>query len=486
MAEVTHFLTAFSAAAAGSLAGAIWEGTILAVAVALCLHFVKGITAGIRSVLWTAVLLLVIALHFIPLTSSGSAIAQANSALHFDPRWSLAIAAIWLALSIFRAAQLIHSALGLRRIAKQATAVAASPECASLLRAGLRSAELCTSVDVDRPSVIGFFRPRVLIPQMFFEKLSAPELEQIVLHEMEHLRRADDWTNLIQKISLVLFPLNPVLLWVERRLCVERELACDDRVLRVTNAKKAYATCLVNLAEHSVLRRGAMLVLGAWERQSELTRRVRRILRQPEGMMGHRQLRLVTGALMAGIIGGAITLAREPRLISFAPQTVQRAEVEVVPASSSYVPAAFHEEANAPHAVDAIFHELQTPSAKAPVSTGANGTVKPASAKKSRLRRRVNPALRAATDQPSMPASLSRIGLPGVDMTRISTPALPQQRSAWLVLTDWTDAPIPSNSDPSHQLPPALTSTHLGVVLSDGVYSYAAVPVSNGWLIVQL
>jgi beta-lactamase regulating signal transducer with metallopeptidase domain len=485
MAGVTHLLTSFSAAAAGSLLGAIWEGTVLAIAVALCLHFVKGITAAIRSVLWTAVLLLVVALHFMPLAGSNTAAPHLESTFHFDPRWSLAIAAIWLALSIFRAAQLLHSAIGLRRIAKQATAVAASPECALLLRTGFRSAELCTSADVDRPSVIGFFRPRVLIPQMFFEKLSAPELEQIVLHEMEHLRRADDWTNLVQKISLVLFPLNPVLLWVERRLCVERELACDDRVLRVTNAKKAYATCLVNLAEHSALRRSAMLVLGAWERQSELSRRVRRILRQPEGIMGHRQLRLVTGTLMAGIIGGAIALAREPRLISFAPQTVQRAEVEVVPAQSSYVPAAFHEEAKAPHAVDAVFHVPQAPSAKAPVSRVANGAVKPAAAKKPRPRRAVNPTLRAAVDEPAMPESLSRIGLPGVDMARISAPLAPRH-TAWVLLTDWTDASVPSNSAPSHQVPSALTSTHLGVVLSDGVYSYAAVPVSNGWLIVQL
>jgi beta-lactamase regulating signal transducer with metallopeptidase domain len=28
------------------------------------------------------------------------------------------------------------------------------------------------------------------------------------MHEMEHLRRADDWTNLLQKLALVFFPLN--------------------------------------------------------------------------------------------------------------------------------------------------------------------------------------------------------------------------------------------------------------------------------------
>ena len=76
-----------------------------------------------------------------------------------------------------------------------------------------------------RPSVLGFFRPRILVPPELLKALSPRELRQVVVHEMEHLHRADDWTNLLQKVGLVLFPLNPVLLWVERRLCAERELA---------------------------------------------------------------------------------------------------------------------------------------------------------------------------------------------------------------------------------------------------------------------
>ena len=49
-----------------------------------------------------------------------------------------------------------------------------------------------------------------------------------MLHEAGHLRRRDDWMNLLQKVGLVLLPLNPVLMWIERRLCLERELACDE------------------------------------------------------------------------------------------------------------------------------------------------------------------------------------------------------------------------------------------------------------------
>ena len=116
------------------------------------------------------------------------------------------------------------------------------------------------SDEVDRPTVIGFFSPKILIPGWLLEKLTAAELEQIVLHEAGHLGRADDWMNLLQKIALVIFPLNPALAWVERRLCFERELAVDERVLQAfagkPGAAKAYAECLTTLAEYRLGRRG--------------------------------------------------------------------------------------------------------------------------------------------------------------------------------------------------------------------------------------
>jgi hypothetical protein len=167
--------------------------------------------------------------------------------------------------------------------------------------------------------VLGFLRPRILVPPGLAKALSPQELQQVVIHEMEHLRRADDWTNLLQKIGLVLFPLNPVLLWVERRLCAERELACDDRVVRSTAGRKAYALCLTHLAEFAILRRSFSLVLGAWERRPELVRRVHRILAQPVRSMGRRPALAATGGLLAGALGGAIVLAHGPRLVSFVP-----------------------------------------------------------------------------------------------------------------------------------------------------------------------
>ena len=125
----------------------------------------------------------------------------------------------------------------------------------------------------------------------------------------------------------VLFPLNPALVWVERRLCAERELACDDRVLHSGSGRKAYALCLTRLAEYSLVRRGFGLVLGAWEDRPELVRRVQRILYQPARTMKRWPALAATGGLVAGALACALTLARAPEVVRFAPPQLTSAQM---------------------------------------------------------------------------------------------------------------------------------------------------------------
>jgi beta-lactamase regulating signal transducer with metallopeptidase domain len=317
--NLLHGVEGLAGLAAGSVVSSLWQGFVLAFCVGLCLRLVPKTTAAIRFAVWTAVfsvLALLPLLHVYGLRGSDAA-AGHGAFVQMDVRWSLVIAMLWLAVSIVRAMKLVIGAVQLRGIWKRATPVDISTgEDSALAATGWRRAMVCTSVDVDRPSVIGFFSPRILIPREVYERVSATELEQIVLHEMGHLRRGDDWINLLQKISLVLVPLNPVLLWIERRLCFERELACDDAVLKFTKAPKAYATCLTNLAEQRLGRRAAALSLGAWERRSEVAQRVHSILRGSEGM-GRAQARLLMSVLVVGLVGGAAELSRCPQVVSF-------------------------------------------------------------------------------------------------------------------------------------------------------------------------
>jgi beta-lactamase regulating signal transducer with metallopeptidase domain len=332
---------AFSQAAAPMAVTALWQSVVLACGLAVCLRLAPRASAAHRFAVWMAGFAAVMALPFLPLLlalreeTSGSV----GQSLAAAPRpwvdlgigWSLAIGVLWIAASAARAADLgIHS-WRLRRLWKRATPLETdemetsertSAWAVELAARCGRRMEVCTTRELDRPSVIGFFRPRVLIPEWLLERLTEKELKQVVLHEAEHLRRRDDWTNLAQKLCLVVFPLNPALAWMERRLCREREMACDEGVVRVTRAPRAYAACLASLAErrmqHRIARRAEALSLGAWRGRPELVERVHRILRRGQGLSPWMSMALM-GSLGCGLVAGSVALARCPQLVAFAP-----------------------------------------------------------------------------------------------------------------------------------------------------------------------
>ena len=438
MEPLYHSVSLASAGAVGNLIAAIWEGTVLAAGVFLCLKLLPRLSAASRSLIWLNVFLLLVLLHVLPAlrASQVSASGAQGWKIDLDPRWSLAIAAAWALLSLWKAAQLIAGAIHLHRLARRAEPLECDGSLQALLKMGPRgrTVELCASDEVARPSVFGFFRPRILLPPVLVERLSEVEFQQVILHEMEHLRRADDWTNLLQKVALVLFPLNPVLFWVERRLCAERELACDDRVLLSSGARKAYAICLTRLAEYSMLRRGLSLVLGAWDRRPELARRVHRLLARPNRGMGSWQARIATASLIAGVLGGALALARSPQFVGFAAKNnlprPSRTAMAAAPAAPPALRAAASPE-SAPRLVQAK-------------------AVMP--------RRSTVPA----------PAKLAR--------SRMIARNAAQKRSVdnqgWMVLTEWNGTAAPPRAVLALKLTPR--------------GSYAAVPTMDGWLIVQI
>ncbi|HVZ84039.1 MAG TPA: M56 family metallopeptidase [Terracidiphilus sp.] len=314
----------FAQSAAPAAITSLWQGLAVAAALVLGLRLAPRITAAQRFLVWSAGFAVVAALPFLPVLTFTRTAAQVASptpsAAWFElgSRWPRAIAALWLAASLFRIADLLLHVQRLRRLWRSASPV----ETACISRA-----QVCTTPHLDRPSVIGFFAPRILIPEWLFARLTAGELEQIVLHESEHLRRRDDWTNLAQKLLLAFFPLNAALVWIDRRLAREREMACDEGVIRITQAPRAYAACLTSLAERGLSHRTEALSLGAWQRRPELVQRVHSILR------GRRALhpiaaRAVFASLACGLGLLSFELAQCPQLVAFAsaaPQPVQMA-----------------------------------------------------------------------------------------------------------------------------------------------------------------
>lgn len=454
MTEWMHLFTALSACATGALVSAMWQGAILTVAVALCLRLFPGLTAAARSVIWMNVFVLLAMLHFVPAFAHPAAqIAGEIPSVQLDLRWSLAVAVLWLALSVWKAVQLVTGAWHLRQLAHRAVPIAADPELQAILNdvPRGRAAQLCASTEIARPSVLGFFHPRVLVPPVLVDRLSKEELRQVVLHEMEHLRRADDWTNLLQKIALVLFPLNPVLLWVERRLCAERELACDDRVMSAGAGRKAYALCLTHLAEFALLKRGFSLVLGAFERRPELVRRVQRILSRPAHSMGRKAALLTTGGVLSGALACALLLARSPQVVSFGPAATPFQASRLSDAAELR-----QELGGSPQLVKAVV---------APPHSSAQPAEKAVLTHTVRRKTRANRAVPRPLQMASRPE--------------------PQVREAMFVVTQWTDI-VPAQRlvisvvhERATQDPQSAPAVVVPAI-------YATLPTPDGWIILQI
>jgi bla regulator protein blaR1 len=191
-----------------------------------------------------------------------------------------------------------------------------------------RQVTLCTSDAVRVPAAIGYVRPIVVFPSWALAEIPPAELNAILLHELAHLRRYDDWTNLAQKIVKAVFFFHPAVWFIESRLTLEREMACDDAVLAANFSPRAYAESLVGLAERSVLRRGVQLAQAAVGHVRQLKTRLAEILRKDKDRQGSGRVWKPALALMS-LVGMASMygIARAPRMVAFTPETSQIASV---------------------------------------------------------------------------------------------------------------------------------------------------------------
>jgi beta-lactamase regulating signal transducer with metallopeptidase domain len=505
-------IPAISQTAGTILLTAIWQSAVLAACLAVCIRLVPRANAAHRFLIWTAGFVAAICLPFLPLMthfvartvaiSSGSfAHEVATPLLRLDLRWSILLAYLWAAASLYRAVDLVIHSLRLRQLWKSASPVEADARYAlSLTIPGRKPAELCTTNQLERPSVIGFLSPRILIPDWLFARLTPGELDQILLHETEHLRRGDDWTNLLQKLSLIVFPLNPVLLWMERQLCMEREMACDEGVVRVTNAPRAYAACLASLAERGMQHRteaaslGA-LSLGAWHRRPELVRRVHSVLlhRKALGPLGSRSLLAVLGC---SLIFGSVELSRCPQLIAFTPASVTDTAVAHLPVVR---------EAGSPRMINAAYIE-KLPNRAAgifpkPYLTQLK-TVHPMKVPPVSIATRQTAQLHVAPKQSAQRVS-QELAIASPQLESLKADELPEseadsaQGQGWLVLTTWEQVDVADQAyvqssekeNVTAQPPRQMTVTRLifRILPSSSESKFPAVsPVRAGWLIIQL
>jgi beta-lactamase regulating signal transducer with metallopeptidase domain len=305
----------------------VLQGTLLGLLVYVVLRLIPRKNSGTRFTVWFSTLLAVVIVPLLSLPSlKAGAISVAGSALQHGLFTLPASLATWafLAWTLIALAGLLRVAVGfwqalrLRKSCIPIDPANLSPEAQEIVERfrNSRPVLIGTSSLLDVPTAVGFWKPAVLLPAWLVAEVSADELKHVLLHELSHLRRRDDWTNLVQKVVKALLFFHPLVWWIENRLSLERELACDDAVLAQTENPRVYAQCLARLAEKSYLRRQIALAQAAVSRMHQLSNRVTQILdaqRPKTTQLWKPAIPLVAGfALLCGVC-----LRQAPMLVSF-------------------------------------------------------------------------------------------------------------------------------------------------------------------------
>jgi beta-lactamase regulating signal transducer with metallopeptidase domain len=353
---MTTAFTQLATIAAERVLNAIPGGLLLAALAWLLLRVVGRQNSGTRFAVWFCALFAVASLPFLPPVTKAAAVTQAvRSEFVLPGFWAVGIFAVWMLIAILATIRMAVGLWKLRKLRNSSIPLQLS-SLASAVREivaqfqNTRPVAVCSSSLVTVPTAIGFFKPAILIPDWVLRDLSAEELKVVLLHEFAHLRRWDDWTNLAQKIVRTIFFFHPAVWWIERKLSLEREMACDEVVVAETANAQAYAECLVSLAEKNFFRRGVALAQAVVGHARDTSLRLARIL---DGKRPHssRVFRPALGMVTVLVAFSVITLPEAPKLIAFssaAPAPVVAYDVDAAP-QATVIPAAMRTSEVPPH-----------------------------------------------------------------------------------------------------------------------------------------
>jgi len=265
-----------SAMAVSAALNSLWIGFLLVALAAGAIRLLPRPNATTRYAIWLTALMLALvtpALLLLPHQAPAAAMNRAATApapltVPVTAQWPMYAVLVWLGITAVLMMRLCWSVAHIHGLKSRGTLIGE--------RSGIR---VLVSHEVAAPLAAGFVVRAVIFPQSVIDELSPHEFEQVLYHESAHLRRWDDWTQLMQALAQALLFFNPTIYWIGRRLKIEREMACDDWVVSATGEARPYAACLTHL--HEVTRRvpAPQLAPGATSRKRwQLSARVEALL----------------------------------------------------------------------------------------------------------------------------------------------------------------------------------------------------------------
>jgi bla regulator protein blaR1 len=330
------------------------EGLLLAACAWLLLRLLPRQNSGTRFAIWLVALAGVTGLPFLGAFRTGAAflLPQAHPEITLSPLWAAVFLLLWAPISLLALARVAAGLWQVRRIRRSCREVRVAdldPALREPFADVKRPVRLLASDQARVPAAMGFRHPVVVLPAWSLRDLPVDQLRHILIHELAHIRRHDDWTNLVQKIARAVFFFHPAVWWIDARLSLEREMACDEAVLAATGNPRAYAGCLIDLLERGCARRGWTMAQAAVARARDASLRIARILqesRPASTRVGRKALGLAAGVSLAcsgvvfcspGFVGFA-TVRTHGSESALAVRDLQNARLS----ASDVVPAVYH------------------------------------------------------------------------------------------------------------------------------------------------
>lgn len=288
----------------------LWQSTLFVAAAWGLTRVLRGNTAGVRYWVWFAASVK----FLVPF----SLLAQLGKSLGPDavvpppslifaldmvaapaaPEASVPVAS--LLLGVWVAGVLVIAALWLRRCVRIAALVRAAPaaDIQAPLPVKLAAREL-------EPSLVGVWRPVLLLPSGLIARLQPAELKTVIAHELSHHHRRDNLTAAVHMVAQALFWFHPLLWWIGGKLMEERERACDEAVLESGNDARTYAEAILKVCRF-YLKSPVMCASGV--SGADLKQRVEEIMMNQKAVTLSLAKKVVLGAAALGAMGTPLVL----------------------------------------------------------------------------------------------------------------------------------------------------------------------------------
>ncbi len=164
--------------------------------------------------------------------------------------------------------------------------------------------ELSCNPLIASPMLIGFFRPRIILPVGEWED---KELSYIFVHELIHYKQRDMFYKWLIQIVVCVHWFNPFVYLLEKEVNKSCELSCDEKVISVLDdtARREYGDILISFLKSNNLYKSSLASVTLTEGAEQLKERLGAIMNFKSKT---KTIRVLTVILTLFILSGAVLI----------------------------------------------------------------------------------------------------------------------------------------------------------------------------------